>query len=45
MPNLEYCEVCDEYVEVTDEGELSCGHYDDQIINDEHYLQEINFND
>lgn len=45
MPKLEYCEICDEYVAITDEGELSCGHYDDQIIEDEHYLQELDFNE
>ena len=42
---LEYCDVCDEYVEVTHEGELACGHYEDQLIRDEHYLEELDFHE
>lgn len=42
---LEYCDICDEYVTITDDGELSCGHYDDQIIEEEHYMMELNFHE
>ena len=40
---LEYCDVCDEYVEVTNEGELACGHYDDYLMDEEHIIEELDF--
>lgn len=42
---LEWCELCDAYVLVTPDGELACGHDEDKLLQDEHYLEELDFNE